>query len=435
MQQLILPEWILTMAPDQPLLSGHGVLMADGIIQDIGPAESLLAQVDSHQVLTRPKHLLMPGLVNAHAHTPMVLLRGLGDDAPLAKWLEDHIWPAEKALMSESFIRDGMMLGMAEMVRNGITTFSEHYFLSDIAAETAQHYGMRAMIGLWMGQVPMPDQRYTSWFDQAEQIIRLASDPGLIRFCYAPHSTYLMSDDDLKRLQTLHQSHPAKIHIHLNESAEDVAAHHQQHGMSPIQRLHRFGLLSDDLIAVHMVHTADEDMALLSEQGCRIVTCSDANLKLGSGICDVPRYLHAGLTVGLGTDGAASNNDLDLLSEARTLALLTKGRKQDPTTMTALEVLRMATMGGAECLGLSDSIGSLMPGKQADMITIDLDHPNTYPHHHPIAQVVYACNSRQIQDVWIAGHHKLQHGQWTDLDATWLQSLAQTWQDKTAPFA
>lgn len=438
METLIVGKWLLPMTPEAPLLRDHAILLKGARIEAIGPYESLRQHVDPAHVLPYPNHVIMPGWINAHAHTPMVLLRGLGDDCLLDTWLQKHIWPAEKALLSPEFIYDGMILGMAEMLRHGITTFSEHYFLPETATQAVYDFGMRALIGLFLGDITTSfAQGLDAWFEKAKEMLQQPdpSDTQRVQYCYAPHSTYLMPDEGLRALKKLHQQYPRRIHIHLNETAQDIAAHIAQHGNTPIERLHQFGLLNNDLIAVHMVHHTPQDLALLKQSGCHIVTCPDANLKLGSGMCDLKMYQDMALNIAIGTDGAASNNDLDILSEAKLAGMLAKGMHQDPTVFPAMDILKMLTIQGAKCLGMATDIGSLEVGKQADILAIDMQHLNSYPQHHPASQIVYALNSHQVSDVWIAGRQRLKQGMLCDYDMQTLCDIAQRWSEKTKSFS
>jgi 5-methylthioadenosine/S-adenosylhomocysteine deaminase len=402
---LILPEWVAPVAPAAGVLERHAVVVDGDRIAALLPADEALARYPLAQRVSLPEHLLIPGLVNLHTHAAMTLLRGVGDDLPLKVWLEQRIWPLEGRVMSPEFVFDGSLLACAEMVLGGITCFNDMYFFPEQAAAAAAVVGIRAALGIIVLDFPSaygsgPADYLRKGLELRD---RLRDDP-LVSFCLAPHAPYSVSDDSLRHVASLTGELGLPVHCHLHETADEVAESLARHGMRPLQRLDALGVLGPELIAVHAVHVNEGDLRLLAEHGASVAHCPHSNLKLASGFAPVTRMRTLGINVGVGTDGAASNNRLDLLLDARTAALLAKGQTGDAAAWPAHEALYAMTLAGARALGLADRIGSIEPGKQADLVAVDLGAVDTVPVWDPVSHLVYAAGREHVTHVWVAGN-------------------------------
>ena len=421
-------RWVIPVEPDEQVLEHHCIAVNDGRILALLPSHEAAAHYRAETELQLDRHALIPGLINAHTHTPMNLLRGLADDLPMMEWLHEHIWPAEQRWVNEEFVHDGGLLAMAEMLRGGITCFNDMYFFPEVTARAAAHLGMRACVGLIAIDFP------TVYASNADEYLAKGlalhdsyrNDP-LIRTAFAPHAPYSVSDAPLTRIQTLADELDIPVHMHVHESADEVEQAERQ-GERPLARLDRLGLLSPALVGVHMTQLTEAEIDRLAETGSHVVHCPESNLKLASGFCPTARLQAAGVNVALGTDGAASNNDLDLFSEMRTAALLGKAVSGDATALPAHTAMRMATLNGARALGLGAETGSLEPGKWADITAVDLATLESQPVYHPISQLVYAASRHQVSDVWVAGRHLLKERTLTGLDTDELLETASRWQ-------
>ncbi|MDP1574107.1 MAG: TRZ/ATZ family hydrolase [Coxiellaceae bacterium] len=414
---LIHARWIVPVVPRNQILEQHSIAIQAGKILDILPTDLAKQNYTAQNTLDRSSHVVMPGLINTHAHTPMNLLRGLADDLALMDWLNNHIWPAEGKLLSEESVYAGSSLAIAEMLRGGTTLFNDHYFYPNVTARAAIDAGMRACVGLWVGNAP------TGWAKDAEECLEKAAiefenrpESDLITYAMAPHSPYITSDDHLLKTKTFADKHNLRFHIHLHETQAEIDIDLKQYNMRPMERFKKLGLLDDKLIAVHMVQLTDEEIALCAEKKINVSHNPESNLKLGGGFAPIAKLMKAGVNVCLGTDGAASNNDLDMFSELRTAALIAKAVASDPTVCDAMSALEMATINGAKAMGLADQIGSIEKGKMADIIAIDFNHLCTQPVFNPISHLAYAVNSLQVSDVFIAGKQLLNKGEFTALD-------------------
>jgi 5-methylthioadenosine/S-adenosylhomocysteine deaminase len=374
---------------------------------------------------------LIPGLINAHTHAAMSLMRGIADDRPLMEWLTDHIWPLEQKWMGEAFVRDGSDLAMAEMIRGGITCFNDMYFFPEVTAQQVIRCGMRAMLGMIL--VDFPSAWASGPAEYLEKGLALRDEwlnDSLVSFAFAPHAPYSVSDEPLLRVATLAAELELPIHMHLHETANEIEQSRQQFGMRPITRLKQLELLGPGYIAVHMTQLTDEEIALIAQTGASVVHCPESNLKLASGFCPVARLVDAGVNVAIGTDGAASNNDLDMMGEMRMTALLAKAVSGDASAIPARSALRMATLNGARALGLDADIGSLEPGKWADITAIRLDRIETQPLFDPVSDLVYAASRHQVSDVWVGGRRLLKDRQLTTLDIEDISQKARLWREK-----
>ena len=379
------------------------------------------------------EHALIPGLINAHTHNPMTLMRGLADDLPLMRWLQEHIWPAEAKAIGPEFVRDGVELAVAEMLRGGTTCCNENYFFPDVQAATYRRLGFRAMVGLPI--IEFPSAWATSrdeYFDKGLAVHDEFRGEALIGTSLAPHAPYTVSDASFERIRVLSDQLDAPVHLHLHETAQEVEDSKREHGARPFARMQSLGLVNDHLIAVHMTQLIDAEIAACAEAGVSVAHCAESNLKLASGFCPAEKLRRAGVNLAIGTDGCASNNDLDMFGEMRTAAMLAKAVANDASALDAASVLHAATLGGARALGWNERIGSIEPGKQADLAAIRLDAIETQPMYNVISQLVYAAGRHQVSDVWIAGVRKLADRVTVDLDADELREKARRWRDRLA---
>ncbi len=416
------------------VLKDHALAIHDGRIVDILPASLADTQYTPSTRCDLPFHALIPGLVNAHTHAAMSLLRGLADDLPLMEWLHQHIWPAESRWIGEDFVRDGTELAIAEMLRGGITCFNDMYFFPEITARTASACGMRACVGLIVVDFP------TAWAQNAEEYLdkglalhaTLGQEP-LITTAFAPHAPYTVSADPLRRIRDLSETLDIPIHMHVHETAAEVAQSESQYHRRPLARLDSLGLLSPHLVAVHMTQLETDEIGRIAGAGVHVAHCPESNLKLASGFCPVAALDAAGVNVALGTDGAASNNEMNLFGEMRSAALLGKAVAGNAAALPAHRIVRMATLNGARALGLEREIGSLEIGKWADITAVNLGTVEAQPVYHPISQLVYATGRHQVSDVWIAGRRVLENRALTTLDAGDIVERARRWRRKIEP--
>ena len=424
---LLLPEWIVPVAPAGVVLREHALGIRDGRIVLIAPRAQALA-LPAAERRELPGTLLAPGLVNAHGHAAMSLFRGLADDLPLMTWLQEHIWPAEAKWVGEDFVRDGTELAIAEQLKGGITAFSDMYFFPEVASEVVHRTGVRAQITIPVLNFPVPGAHDT---DEAlrrglELFADLRHHPR-IKMAFGPHAPYTVSDDRLERVRVLAEQLDAGIHMHVHETAFEVQQALEQSGERPLARLARLGLLGPRFQAVHMTQIDDADLSLLVQHNASVIHCPESNLKLASGFCPVERLWQAGVNVAVGTDGAASNNDLDLLGETRTAALLAKAVAGSATALDAHRALRMATLNGARALGIDEDCGSLQLGKSADLVAFDLSGLAQQPVYDPVSQLIYACGRDCVRHVWVGGKALLEDGRLSRLDEDELRAKARAW--------
>jgi 5-methylthioadenosine/S-adenosylhomocysteine deaminase len=363
----------------------------------------------------------------------MTLLRGLADDLPLMVWLREHIWPAEARMIGPEFVRDGVELAIAEMLRGGTTTCNENYFFPDVAAATYKRHGFRARVGLPVIEFPTAwAQSRDAYFDRALAVHDAWRGDPLVATAFAPHAPYTVSDASFDRIRMLADQLDIPVHLHLHETAQEIEDSRREHGLRPLQRLQRLSLVNDRLIAVHMTQLSDAEIALCAESGVAVVHCPESNLKLASGFCPVEKLRRAGVTLAIGTDGCASNNDLDMLGEMRTAALLAKGVAGDASAFDAASALHAATLGGARAMGLDDRIGSIEAGKCADFAAVRLDALETQPLYHVISQLVYAAARAQVSDVWVDGRRLLAQRELTAIDVPALREKTRAWRERIA---
>lgn len=427
---LIDARWIATV-DDEKVLKSHSVAIQDGRIVAILPSSECRKKYRATETVKLDEHILIPGLINLHTHAAMSLMRGIADDLPLMEWLEKHIWPAEATHLSTKFVYDGTRLACAEMLKGGITCFNDMYFYPDATAKAATEMGMRAAIGIATLEFPTP---YASdaddYLNKGLAVREKWLNHPLITFCLAPHAPYTVSDSSFERTLTLSEQLNLPIHCHIHETLSEVESSRQEHKSTPIQRLNRLGLLGPGFIGVHAVHMDETSLKLAADTGTSIAHCPTSNLKLGSGIAPVARMLQLGINVGLGTDGAASNNRLDLFGEMKLAALLAKGSTGDASVLPAHEVLKMATINGAQALGLANEIGSITVGKSADLCAVNLGSMETKPCFDPVSHLINVAGRESVSHVWVAGKCCVDHKTLKNLDQNDLDSAIALWQNK-----
>jgi len=424
---LLLPTWLVPVEPAGVVLKEHGLGIRDGRIAFIGPRAAAL-KLTASEVRELPGMLLSPGLINAHGHAAMSLFRGLADDLPLMTWLEKHIWPAEAKWVDEAFVRDGTDLAIAEQLKGGITCFSDMYFYPKVASDCVHNSGMRAQIALPILDFPIPG---ASSADEAiRQGVELFGDlkhHPRIKITFGPHAPYTVSDANLEKIRVIAEELDAAIHMHVHETAFEVQQAVDKTGERPLARLGRLGLLGPRFQAVHMTQISEDDLALLVESNTSVIHCPESNLKLASGFCPVERLWQAGVNVAIGTDGAASNNDLDLLGETRTAAMRAKAVAGSATALDAHRALRMATLNGARAMGLDSEIGSLEVGKAADIVAFDLSGLAQQPIYDPVSTLIYATGRECVKHLWVAGKQLLDDRRLTRMDEQQLTATAIAW--------
>lgn len=427
---LLFADWVVpvddTVHPDA--LADGAVAVRGGRIAAVCPAEQARQRFQAKEELTLDGQVLMPGLVNAHTHAAMTLLRGMADDLPLMRWLEDYIWPTEQRWVGPGYVRAGSQLAVAEMLRSGTTCFADMYFFPDATAQVAAETGIRACIGMVALDFPTP------WANDLDEYLAKGlamrdeyKGDALVSTMFAPHAPYTVCPDSMARIRRLSDQLDVPIQTHLHETADEIDQFSARYGCRPIEKLAELDMISPLLMGVHMTQLLPSEIEALAERGCHIIHCPESNMKLASGACPVATLVDNGINVAIGTDGAASNNDLDMFAELRTAALFAKHVAQDPSVIPARKVLEMATINGARALGLGDQTGSLTPGKWADIISIDWRHPSSQPVYHPLSQLAYATAAAQVDHVWVAGRQLLEGGKLTRLDLNAVLAGADDW--------
>lgn len=432
---LIHARWVIPVEPHGAVLENHAIAIHEGHIVDLLPSINAQQKFSADVVHHLDQHAIIPGLINTHTHAAMSLFRGLADDLHLMDWLQNHIWPAEGKWVNSEFVADGTRLAIAEMFRSGTTCFSDMYFFPDETARVADNAGMRAVVGLILIDFP------TVWASSADEYLHKGIEVHdhfrhntLITTAFAPHAPYTVSDEPLQRVVTYSEELDIPIHMHIHETAHEVNDAENNTGLRPLSRLDQLGVLSPRLIGVHMTQLTDEEINQYALSGSHVVHCPESNLKLASGFCPVQKLLDAGVNVALGTDGAASNNDLDMFGEMRSAALLAKAVSNDASALPAASALQMATLGGAKALGLDNVTGSLAAGKAADITAVNLASLETQPLFNPISQLVYAAGREHVTDVWVAGKHVLKDKILTTLDQDSILNKARKWGEKILAF-
>lgn len=428
---LIHARWIIPVNPARDVLVDHSLAVKDGKIAAILPTADAKTQYQATDTLELGEQALIPGFINAHGHAAMSLFRGLGDDLELMTWLNDHIWPAEGAWVGEDFVGDGTELAIAEMIRSGTTTFADNYFFPDSAAQRVEKAGVRAQFSFSVIDFPTnwaktPDEH----IDLGMELVAKYKDSKVVKMMFGPHAPYTCSDEPLTRIRDLAKEHQLMIQMHVHETQTEVDGEIEKRGNRPVRRLRELGLLTDQFQAVHMTALNEDDINDIAETGAHIIHCPESNLKLASGFCPVDALQKRGVNVALGTDGAASNNDLDMMSEMRTAAILAKAVSQSATALPAYEALAMATLNGAKAMGWDQDIGSLEVGKEADITAIRLDDLESQPIYDPVSHIVYASSRDQVTNVWVSGKRLLKDRELTTLDKGAIMANARQWRDR-----
>lgn len=427
-------RWVLPIEPAGTVHENHALVVDGGVIVDLLPIAASQSLYQARETVSLGEHVLMPGLINTHTHNPMTLMRGLADDLPLMEWLENHIWPAEAKLMGPEFIRDGVELAVAEMLRGGTTCANENYFFPDVIGATYRRLGFRACVGLPIIDFPSPwaksDDEY---FDRALTVHDALNGQPLLSTSFVPHAPYTVSDANFERIRMLSDQLDIPVHLHCHETAQEIDDSRRDHGVRPIQRLQKLGIVNDRLIAVHMTEVTDAEIAQCAEAGVSVVHCPESNMKLASGFCPAERFREAGVNLAIGTDGCASNNDVDMFAEMRTAAQLAKAVAKKANAFSAVYALQAATLNGARAMGLDDQIGSIVAGKQADLIAVRIgDELECQPLYDICSQLVYSSNRKQVSDVWINGVRQLEDRNLTGMDPAELLGKARSWRDRIA---
>ncbi|MFP6839666.1 MAG: TRZ/ATZ family hydrolase [Pseudohongiellaceae bacterium] len=428
---LIHAKWILPVVPTGTVLEDHALAIRNKKIIAITASRDAESSISATTNIHLDSHALIPGLVNVHGHAAMSLLRGIADDISLKQWLEQVVWPMESKFVSAEFVRSGANLAIAEMISSGTTCFADMYFFPDQVASAALDANIRVQLASPVLDFP------TIWAQDAEEYIYKATqlhdnyrNSELVHTAFGPHAPYTVSDQPLMKISTLAEELDVPIHMHVHETATEVEEAVQADGRRPLQRLAELGLLGPRLICVHATQLIDTEIELLAAHGASVAHCPASNLKLASGLCQVAKLLDAGVNVALGTDGCASNNDLDMFSEMRCAALLAKIVAADASALPAAQALELATINAARALGLDTVIGSLETGKYADITAVNLDRLNTMPLYNPVSQLVYAAQASQVSHVWCGGKLIFENGELKTMDRGLLKESVITWQQK-----
>ena len=431
--QMISPRWLVPVEPKGTVLENHSLVIDRSRILAILPTAVARGRFTGVAETVLAQHVLIPGLINLHTHAAMTLMRGLADDTPLMTWLNDHIWPTEAKHLSEAYVFDGTELATAEMIRSGTTCFADMYFYHDVAAKAALKSGMRAALGGAILEFPTP------YANDAEAYIAKCLAPrdefandSRLKLMLAPHAPYTVSDKTFARIFTIAAEADYPVMMHIHETLDEIVQGEKEYQCRPIARLAKLGILGPNLIAVHCVHLSTQEIELFATLGVHVAHCPASNLKLASGIAPVHAMLKAGINVGIGTDGAASNNRLDMLGETRLASLLQKGTTGDAAALPAHQKLEMATLNAAKALGWQDEIGSLVVGKAADMTAIDLSSIETQPVYDPVSHIFHAAGRENVSHVWVNGELLLDKRVLIRQDMAELKTKAAIWQQRFA---
>lgn len=420
--------WVIPIVPRGVAIRDGVVVIRKGRIVSVGAAADFPVESVTQDL---PNHILMPGLVNAHMHLPMTLMRGVADDLPLMTWLQEHIWPLEGKLVSAEFCHDGARLGLAESLRGGVTCVNDMYFHPQATAAALDELGMRGKVGMIVLDFPTPYAETPElYFDLGIELHDSLKGHTRIGTMFAPHAPYTVGDENLARVRQLSDQLGVRVHMHVHETAQEVSDAEEQSGHRPLSRLKTLGLLNENLTAVHMTQLSETEISMVASAGSSVVHCPESNLKLASGLCPLAALAEAGVHTALGTDGAASNNDLDLFGELRTAALIAKGVAGRADALPAAAMLEMATLGGAQALGLEEHIGSIEAGKAADLIALRIDEIEAQPLLEPIGHLVYAAQRTQVEHAWIDGQQRLRDRIPAGFSLSALSANALQWQER-----
>jgi 5-methylthioadenosine/S-adenosylhomocysteine deaminase len=428
---IITADYILPMDASMSVIEKGAIAVQGTDILAVGTAEKIFAEYSSEKVLHKKNNVLFPGLINTHTHAAMVYFRGIADDLPLQEWLKNHIWPAENKWLSPEFISDSIELACLEMLKGGVTVYNDMYFFEDAAARSTKKMGMRAVLGC--GILDFPTRSGNSadeYLAHAESFIGDWKGDELISPCIAPHALYTCGPETLKKAKAMSEKYTVPLHIHLSETQWEVEEVKNRHRRKPVHHLESLGFLDETVLAAHCIWIDDDEIEVLAKRKVGISHCMESNLKLASGFSPVVTMLMAGIKVTFGTDGAASNNDLNILSEMSTTAKVHKALSENPTVLDAKTILLMATRWGAEVLGLGDRIGSLENGKRADFVSLDLNKPHLTPIYNVCSHIVYAAMASDISDVIVNGRFVVENGMLVTADEQEILDKAQQWSEK-----
>jgi len=428
---IISASWIFTANSEDQLLYDYSVVIKDNKIIDLVHQSKVFSEYEADEIYQLTDHILIPGLINTHTHASMSLFKGFADDLSLQDWLNNYIWPAEKKFVNSSFVRDGSILALSEMIKAGVTTFNDMYFYPDATAEASIELGVRSNIGLVVLDFPTnyasdPEDYLSKGFEFRDRW----RNEDLITTSIAPHAPYSVSDEAFALINTYSEELGINIHIHLHETQQEIEDSLKMYGMTPVQRLNNLGIINPSLIAAHCVYLNEQDIAILAKNKVSIVHNPSSNMKLGSGIADVAKMLKQNLNVSLGTDSSASNNRLDIMEEMRLASLLLKGTTKSPELLPATQAIKMATINGAKALGLESMIGSIEKNKIADLVAIDLNSIENQPIYNPLSTLVYSSTKSDVSYVWIDGKVKLKEKKLVNVDEEKIMQMAKIWQIK-----
>ncbi len=402
---LITHALVVTMDKDFRVIEDGAVAIRDGEVVFVGDSRELTGMVDASSLVDGSRMLLMPGLINTHTHSPMTVFRGFADDLPLKEWLFDYVFPMESAFIQPEYVRAGTRLAIAEMLLSGTTTFNDLYYYVDEMAEVVDQVGMRAVLSESLIDFPAPNSAAPGdCLSYTEQMIKKWQGHPRIRIGVCVHSLYTVAPEWIQRSKQLADRYGTILNLHLAETRWEVDTVAARYGCSPAMHLHKLAVLDSNIVAAHGVHLNDEDIELMARQGVGVAHNPQCNMKLASGVARIPDLLKAGVNVGIGTDGVASNNDLDLIDEARSMAFLHKLHSCDPTVVSARQAVEILTIGGARVLAADEIIGSIEPGKKADLIMLDLDQPHAHPLYNIYSLIVYSLRGADVKHVMVDGN-------------------------------
>ena len=429
--KVIHARWVVTVDATNQVLDHHSIALSKNRIHEILPTGLVEQKFATAEQVNLMNHAVIPGLVNAHTHAAMSLFRGAAEDLPLQDWLQQKIWPLEGKWVTEEFVRDGTRLAFAEMIRSGTTCMNDMYMFPEVVGEVAKSVGMRSSLGMIVLEFPTAwAQNATEYLDKGMKLYEEFLDDPLISTIFAPHSPYTVADETFETIADLSDKYDLPVHMHVHETTDEVENSLKQHGVRPIERLRQLGLVNSKLQAVHVTQLTPDETSLFAESQVSVIHCPKSNLKLASGICPIAQLLEKKVNVAIGTDGAASNNSLNMIEEMRFAGLIAKVSSGDASKVSVNEALRMATINGAKSLGLESEIGSLEEGKLADITAIDLDDLNSSPVYDPVAQIVYAATRNQVTDVWIDGQQVLENRKLTSIDEFECLDIAKRWGER-----
>ncbi len=432
---IIAAPWIIPMSAESnseiKYLKNAALVIKNGKILDLNSEETILKRYQSQNIIHKENHVLMPGLINSHTHLAMSLLKGVADDLPLMTWLKDNIWPAESAFVSKEFVKDGAELALLELIQGGVTCVNDMYFYAEETAKMIHQAGIRGFVSNSILNIPMPwAPTLEDCFLKAEQICEQVKHYELVGATIAPHAPYTNDLNSLNTAKLLAEKFNTPIHMHVQETYSELQQHDLLYKERPLETLNKLGLVSPRLMAVHMTQVSESDIELLKKSGGSVIHCPESNMKLASGACPVAQLLKNNINVALGTDGSASNNNLDLFGEMRSASFMAKLIDQDPESLSAYQLLQMASINGAKALGIENQTGSLEIGKSADFIAIDLHDAATLPVYNPISQLVYAAHAHQVTDSWVAGQLIMENRKVLNLNSEQIFQKAEVWREK-----